>query len=162
METVGRIRGRFEAYKDLAMEIDCQIDRLERLEASAMSPSGPNLDGMPMPKGAPGDRVGRSVALLDALRAEVAEMVQQERELRRELEGYLVGLCAIEKTVIRVVYLDRASVEEAADLLGVSESSIKNYKKRAFAKMEGDICYESEGVQAGTDCGSAGTGRPAE
>lgn len=135
MET-GRIRQRFDAYMDLSRDIDRQIDRLTNLEASALSPSAPSLDGMPTGKGVPGDRVGRSVALMDELQEEVSRMIRREKAERTSLEQMLAVLKADEKAVLRVLFFDRTRLEDAAELLGLSVSSIKNYKKRAFDRLE--------------------------
>lgn len=135
MET-GVIRRRFEAYVDLSRDIDRQIERLTNLEAAALSPSAPSMDGMPTGKGTPGDRVGRSVALLDELQADVSRMIEAEKKERTALEGLISPLKADEKAVLRVVYFDQTRLEDAAELLSLSVSSIKNYKKRAFERME--------------------------
>ena len=136
MET-GRIRRRFDAYMDLSRDIDRQIDRLTRLEASALSPSAPSLDGMPTGKGMPGDRVGRSVALMDELQEDVSRMIATEKTERAALEQMMAVLAADEKAVLRVLFFDRTRLEDAAEMLDLSVSSIKNYKKRAFERLEG-------------------------
>lgn len=133
----GRIRRRFDAYMDLSRDIDRQIDRLTRLEASALSPSAPSLDGMPTGKGVPGDRVGRSVALMDELQADVSRMIATEKTERAALEQMMAVLAADEKAVLRVLFFDRTRLEDAAEMLDLSVSSIKNYKKRAFDRLEG-------------------------
>ncbi len=136
MET-GRIRRRFDAYMDLSRDIDRQIDRLVELDASAKSPSAPSLDGMPTGKGVPGDPVGRSSAIIDELQSDVSRMIESEKTERAALEKMMTVLAADEKAVLRVLFFDKKRLEDAADMLDLSVSSIKNYKKRAFERLEG-------------------------
>ena len=132
----GGIRGRFEAYADLARDIQNQIDRIERLEADALAPSAPSLDGMPRGRGVPGDRVGRAVALLDQIRETVREMVRAEAAERAELERIMAPLSAREKSVLRAHYLDGMDWDDMEDVVYMTDRGSRGVAKKAFEKLE--------------------------
>ncbi len=132
----GGIRGRFEAYADLARDIQNQIDRIERLEADALAPSAPSLDGMPRGRGVPGDRVGRAVALLDQIRETVREMVRAEAAERAELERIMAPLSAREKSVLRAHYLDGMDWDDMEDVVCMTDRGSRGVAKKAFEKLE--------------------------
>ena len=135
MET-GGIRRRFEAYMDLSDDIDNQIARLEEMELAALSPSAPFVDGMPGPKGTPGDRVGRSVAARDALQARLDRMIAKERTEGEALEAMLESLSARERYILQRRYFDRRSWDVIADKAALSVRGCQNIEKRAFEKLE--------------------------
>ena len=132
----GGIRGRCEAYADLARDIQNQIDRIERLEADALAPSAPSLDGMPRGRGVPGDRVGRAVALLDQIRETVREMVRAEAAERAELERIMAPLSAREKSVLRAHYLDGMDWDDMEDVVYMTDRGSRGVAKKAFEKLE--------------------------
>ena len=132
----GGIRRRFEAYAEFAWEIKSQIDRIERLEADALAPSAPSLDGMPRGQGGPGDRVGRAVVLLDQLRETVRGMVQEEKAERAALEAIMVPLTAREKSILRLHYIDGLGWREMEDIVCLTARGCQGTAERAFEKLE--------------------------
>lgn len=135
MET-GRIRQRFEAFSNLSEDIENQIDRLEEMEAAALSPSAPSVDGMPTPKGTPWDRVGRAVAAMNALQDRVSRMIETEKTEYDALEDMLDALNAREKSILQRRYFDRLKWEIIADKTCLSVRGCQNIEKRAFERLE--------------------------
>lgn len=138
----GGVRRRFEAYAELTRDIQNQIDRIERLEAEALAPSAPSLDGMPRGQGVPGDRVGRAVALLDQLRETVRGMVAAEAAERAALEAVMAPLSAREKSVLRAHYLDGMDWDDMEDVVRMTDRGSRGVAKRAFEKLERGNGYE--------------------
>ncbi len=118
-------------------EIDNQIERLERMEATMTSPSGPNLTGMPRASGNTNDRVAIQVARKIELEETIKKAIEEERKEREAIE-LMVQLIKKpdERAVIRLRYFDRAEWPEICKILfGESEDfedNTENYMRKTF------------------------------
>ena len=103
-----KIKERLLAYTALLREIDNQQERLDRMESNMGVLPGPDMSGMPRPKGGVSDRVSVAVVRKVALEEKIAEVVAIEREENAALEE-LIGQLADpdERAVIRLKYFDR-------------------------------------------------------
>lgn len=140
---MGSISARFAAYMDMGKEIDTQLLRLAELEAAAGNTGSASFDSVGRAAGSHADRTGRLAAVIVDLETQIREMVAEETAERRELEKILSVtsggrflLKPDEKAVLRCRFFDRITLEETAEVLGISVSSCKNYAKDAFRKLE--------------------------
>ncbi len=130
------IRERLSAYTKLLREIDNQLERLERIESTMLSPSAPKLTGMPRCNTVT-DRNSLMIERLTELDDMVRETVQQEQAERKELEMLIQCMAEPdERQVIRLKYFDRC---EWADIVGTLfiekpdyNENYEKYKSRAY------------------------------
>ena len=118
-------------------EIDNQIERLERMEATMTSPSGPNLIGMPRASGNTSDRVAIQVARKIELEETIKKAIEAERKEREAIEIMVQQIKKPdERAVIRLRYFDRAEWPEICKILfGESEDfdvNTDNYMRKTF------------------------------
>lgn len=140
---MGSISERFKQYAEYSKDLDRQISRLEELEAAAGNTGSASFDSVGRAVGSHADRTGRLSAVIVDLEAQIREMVAEETAERRALEKILSVtsggrflLKPDEKAVLRCRFFDRITLEETAEVLGISVSSCKNYAKEAFRKLE--------------------------
>lgn len=140
---MGSISERFKQYAEYSKDLDRQISRLEELEAAAGNTGSASFDSVGRAAGSHADRTGRLAAVIVDLENQIREMVAEETAERRALEKILSVtsggrflLKPDEKAVLRCRFFDRITLEETAEVLGISVSSCKNYAKDAFRKLE--------------------------
>lgn len=131
------ITARFKAYKDLNREIDLEIERLERLEAKAASPTSPVLSGMPLVHGAQQHRIEESIARISELKAEIKELMERRDAERKALDALICRLQKPDKRlVLRLRYLDAEEWESVLYIMfGEKEDfseKYDSYKQRVF------------------------------
>lgn len=144
----GGIRNRFVRYTEMVQDIDYQVERLARLEASALAPSSSSWDGLPGGRGTPSDRTGRSASVLADLRIEVSRLIEEEKTERGALERLVSALPPDERAVLRLRYIDLATWEDTADTLGVTDRGARKIGERAFDRLErtyGKEIYDGPG-----------------
>lgn len=131
------MRKRLLEYRNLNREIDNEIERLERLEDRASSPSSPNLSGMPKAPSPATDRMADTVARILDLRDEIEELVSIRNAERANIESLVKRLDkADERAVIRMRYLDLEEWEDIQMMIfGGKEDycdKFDNYRQRVF------------------------------
>lgn len=136
-----KIKERLGAYLKLLREIDNQNERLDRMAITYGSPPGPDLSGMPRPKGGVSDRVGSAVAKKMELEEHVRDLEAEERRENAAIEAMIRQLDdPDERAVIRLHYFDRATWDDtAAALFGDQPDYIErleSYQNRTF-KLHG-------------------------
>ena len=125
------IRAKLERYAALQRKIDNQIERLDVLVASMDSPSSPNLTGLPSGGGDGTSKTERQVLNKLELEEKIRVMVQEERQLRKELDTLIEAMQKPdEQTVIQMRYLDGAKWWAISAALFGSEPDYDNYEKR--------------------------------
>lgn len=132
-----KIKERLGAYLKLLREIDNQNERLDRMAITYGSPPGPDLSGMPRPKGGVSDRVGSAVAKKMELEEHVRDLEAEERRENAAIEAMLRQLDdPDERAVIRLHYFDRATWDDtAAALFGDQPDYIdrlETYQRRTY------------------------------
>jgi len=131
------IKERLKEYTAMLREIDNQIERLERMEATMTSSSGPNLTGMPRASGNTSDRVAIQVARKIELEETIKKAIEEERKEREAIEIMVQQIKKPdERAVIRLRYFDRAEWPEICKILfGESEDfdvNTDNYMRKTF------------------------------
>lgn len=132
------ITARFKAYKDLNREIDLEIERLERLEVKAASPTPPVLSGMPLVHGgAQQHRIEESIARISELKTEIKELMERRDAERKVLDALICRLHNPDKRlVLRLRYFDAEEWESVFYIMfgGNEDFSEKydSYKQRVF------------------------------
>ena len=82
-----RIKERLHRYTALLRDIDNQRERLDRMEATIGSPSGPDLSGMPRPQGGVSNPVAAAVEKKMELEAKIRQKEAVEKAERRAIEA---------------------------------------------------------------------------
>ena len=82
-----RIKERLHRYTALLRDIDNQRERLDRMEATIGSPSGPDLSGMPRPQGGVSNPVAAAVEKKMELEAKIRQKEAEEKAERRAIEA---------------------------------------------------------------------------
>jgi hypothetical protein len=103
-----KIKERLGAYLKLLREIDNETERLDRMELTGGN-TGPNLTGMPRPKGTVSNPVSAFVLKKMELEERIAKLNADERRENAAIEAMLQHLDdPDERAVIRLRYFDRA------------------------------------------------------
>ncbi len=102
-----RIKERLHRYTALLRDIDNQRERLDRMEATIGSPSGPDLSGMPRPQGG----VSNPVA------AAVEKKMELEAKIRQKEAEMEAAACDYEK--YGALYAEKEAMDE--ELLALME-----------------------------------------
>lgn len=104
-----RIKERLHRYTALLRDIDNQRERLDRMEATIGSPSGPDLSGMPRPQGGVSNPVAAAVEKKMELEAKIRQKEVEEKAERRAIEAMTELMDdPDERLTIQLKYLDRA------------------------------------------------------
>ena len=104
-----RIKERLHRYTALLRDIDNQRERLDRMEATIGSPSGPDLSGMPRPQGGVSNPVATAVEKKMELEAKIRQKEAEEKAERRAIEAMTELMDdPDERLTIQLKYLDRA------------------------------------------------------
>ena len=104
-----RIKERLHRYTALLRDIDNQRERLDRMEATIGSPSGPDLSGMPRPQGGVSNPVAAAVEKKMELEAKIRQKEAEEKAERRAIEAMTELMDdPDERLTIQLKYLDRA------------------------------------------------------
>ena len=132
-----RMKRRLNAFRDLNKEIRYELDRLERLEEKATSPSSPVLSGMPRSPGFTNTAIPDKVSKIVELRNEIEELVSfrdSEEVAINTMIGFLVK--PEERAVIRIRYLDNEDWEDVLFVLFGAEKDLNDkyeeYKQKMF------------------------------
>ena len=113
-----KIKKRLGKYTDLLQEIDNQKKRLDIMEETYGTPAGPNLSGMPKPKGSVSDPTGGAVSKKLDLEEKIKEKEAEERASREYIEQIIEQLeVANERAVVRLRYFDRMEWPDVTFLL---------------------------------------------
>lgn len=135
-----KIKERLGDYLKLLREIDNENERLDRMEATGGS-TGPNLTGMPRPKGTVSNPVSAFVLKKLELEERIAKLNADERRENAAIEAMLQQLDdPDERAVIRLHYFDRVTWDDtAAALFGDQPDFLDrfdSYQNRTF-KLHG-------------------------
>ena len=140
---MGSISDRFKRHAEFSRDLDRQISRLEELEAAQGSTGAAGFGNVGRAAGSHSDRTGRLAAACLDLRERIREMTAEELAERRELEKILSVtsggrylLKVNEKAAVRCRYFDRLSIDDAAEVLGISVSCCKYSVKDALRKLD--------------------------
>lgn len=113
-----RIKERLHRYTALLRDIDNQRERLDRMEATIGSPSGPSMTGMPRGSGTPSDRTGLMVMRKMELEEQIKETIAEEQKERASIEAMIQRVKhPDERAVLRLRYFDRADWESTCGVL---------------------------------------------
>ena len=143
------MRRRLNEYRLLNKEIDNEIERLERLQMKAYSPSSPNLTGMPKAPSSTFDRLAYAASKIADLEDEISALMRERDQERKDIEE-LVKLLdkPDERAVIRLRYLDSEEWDDIIVVLfGYKEDydeKFDNYKQRVFRLHSSAVMKLSE------------------
>ena len=100
------MKKRLISYRIINEEIDCEIERLDRMHMKAES-TGCSLSGMPRASSSIYDRTADTVAKMIDLESDIKSLILQRDEERTALSSLIGMLSHVgEKEVIRSRYLD--------------------------------------------------------
>ena len=147
-----KIKGRLLAYMALLREIDNQQERLDRMTENMGVLPGPDMSGMPRPKGGVSDRVSVAVVRKVALEEKIAEVVAKERSENAALEAMIEQLDdPDERAVIRLRYFDRAEWPDIAFVLFGGQADFndrfESYQNRVY-KIHGRALLKLAVIQS--------------
>jgi len=142
------MKRRLQKYRDLNRDIDNEIERLERLEERAISPSSSNLTGMPKSSGFQ-DKIAEAAARITELEDEIRDLMKIRDLERFKIERMVKTLSkADERAVIRMRYIDAEDWEQIQFMMFGGkedyEDKIDNYKQRVFRLHNSAIANLSE------------------
>ena len=129
------IKQKLEHYAAFQRRIDNQIERLEYLESVMGAPSSPNLSGEPSGGGDGSSKTERQVLKKLELQQAIRDMIADEAETRKELEG-MIGLMEKpdEQTALEMRYFDGASWWTICSALYGKEDDYEEYQQRYLKK----------------------------
>lgn len=113
-----KIKERLNKYTKMLREIENQQERLELMESNMGSLPGPDVSGMPRPKGGVSDRVSMQAIRKADLEKKIEEDKANERKENAALEDMVVQLSdPDERAVIRLKYFDGVEWSDIAFVL---------------------------------------------
>ena len=105
--SVNDLKKRLKRYRDKDREIDCQIERLERMISKMAGLGSPVITDMPRSPVSSIDRMSIMLSQKDELDAEIRRDSEEQSREWNEIEKILRKLkCAEERSVIRIRYHD--------------------------------------------------------
>lgn len=124
-------------YRALKKERDDIERRLQELEAEEPAPRTSRLDGMP--RGGSGENYVQEAKMdrEDELRQLYADMKDQLNAQLLEIEKAIKTLESIERTLVRLYYIDGLTWEEVAVEIGYCWSQTHRYHASALEKLRG-------------------------
>lgn len=131
------VRAFLEAYRILQRRIDNTERRIEALELSMGTPSGPNLSGMPSGGRGDSSKVEREVIRKAELEDRIRTLYAEENRHREEIEDLIDRLERPEQqTAIEMRYIDGARWDAVSAALYSDEADYEQreqkYLKRTF------------------------------
>lgn len=131
------IKAKLRSYGKLQRRLDNQITRLENLMESIDAVGSTNYSGMPAGSHDGTSRAERYVEQKDELEKKIDSMIQEERELKKELEDLIAQLDnPDEQGVLELKYIDGIEWPDVSELLFGSaedyEDNPERYMKRTF------------------------------
>lgn len=128
---------RLEAYRQKNIDIDNQIERLERMEARMYGLGSPTMSDMPKASSRTTDRMADMIASRDCLKEEIKILVSEQSAERAYFEKIMKTFRnSDEKAVIRMRYFDGVQWEEVIDMMFGGKKDYlgkeDTYKRRIF------------------------------
>jgi hypothetical protein len=145
-----KIKARLQRYTAMLRDIDNQLERLDRMEATMTAPPGPDLSGMPRGSGTPTDRTGMMVIRKIELEEKIKRTLKKERAENAAIEAMIEQLeKPDERAVIRLRYFDRAEWDGITSVLFGDRPDyvdrLESYQNRTY-KMHGRALLELAAV----------------
>jgi DNA-directed RNA polymerase specialized sigma24 family protein len=129
------IKRRLNSYRELNAERLQLLDELKQLERLMLSPSSPNLDGMPKGGSGPSNPVENTVVkhltFLERYKAKVEDMVAQQAEI----EAMIECLDPTERRLARFRYIDGMTWEDVCEAINYSWMQTHRIHARLLNKL---------------------------
>lgn len=124
-----QIKERLSDYTAMLRDIDNQIQRLERMEATMTSPKAQRLDGMPHCGSPIGDRMAEIIGRKQELEDTIREKIEAERHEHALLAAMVDQMAKPDdRLVIQLRYFDRVNWQGVAEaLFGEMEDFTEKY-----------------------------------
>ena len=142
MPTVEETQAWLSRFLDNEAELDRLEDRIEGLRSQLEAPSSPSLTGMPHGGGYEGDRIGRTLARVEALETQAQELLTTSRRLYKEIGTAITQIKRVirkwphRKVVLELRYLDGIEWDEINQILWSKFDDYADrydtYKRRTF------------------------------
>lgn len=130
---VQAVKNRLAEYREVASEIDNQLERLDRLSEKMCSVGSPQITDMPRNPSPSNDRMMSQIVMKMELEEEVSELIRSHEEERKAIEAILKKLKkSDERAVIRMRYLD---LENWSDVCFVLYGGNEGYYEKESSYM---------------------------
>lgn len=131
------MKERLEAYREKELEIDRQVERLERLNSKIEGVGAQVITDMPHSPNTIGDRVGEMIGAAAELERSIEKAIEDQRNEKNAIESILKCLRrSDEKSVIRIRYFDMESWNMVNKIMfGYRDDFAEkeeSYKRRAY------------------------------
>ena len=138
IESIDDVKEWLKSYQEKERDIDFQIERLERLEESLISPGSPVISDMPRSPSPSKQRMLDKLERKEALEEKIRIAIAERDEHRKKIEMLVRHLSAEEKAVIEMRYIDGANWNEITDAFyGRKDDFLDRedtYSRRVFEK----------------------------
>ena len=142
MPTIEETQKWLSRFLDNEAELDKLLERIEGLRSQLAAPSSPSLTGMPHGGGYEADRIGRTLARIEALEVQVQELLATSRLLYKEICAAISQIKRVirkwppRKVILEMRYLDRLEWDEINQVLWSKyddyDDRYDTYKRRTF------------------------------
>lgn len=142
MQTVEETQAWLSRFLDNEAELDKLLERIEGLRSQLEAPSSPSLTGMPHGGGYEADRIGRTLARIEALEVQAQELLATSRLLYKEIGAAISQIKRVirkwppRKVILEMRYLDRLEWDEINQVLWSKyddyDDRYDTYKRRTF------------------------------
>lgn len=158
---VEAVKARLYAYREMAREIENQIERLERINTKLIGVGAQSITDMPKSPSPTDDRTVELLQQKTELEEEIREVIERRKTERSFFESVIKNLRrSDERAVIRVRYIDNASWDEVVDVLfGGKEDLLEKediYLRRVY-KLHGQALLSMAKYIRETETGRSGT-----
>ena len=124
---ISLVKSRLISYREREVDIDLQIERLDRLETRLHSIGSPNFSDMPKTQSHVHDRTADLIIQKIELEESIQDMVNSQLEERKYFEQLLQMLkSSEERAVIRMRYFDSSSWDNVTDMMFGSKNDFLN------------------------------------
>lgn len=151
MPTVEETQAWLSRFLDNEAELDRLEDRIEGLRSQLEAPSAPTLTGMPHGGGYEADRIGRSLARIEALEAQHKELLAKSRLLHKEIGAAIIQIKRLirkwphRKVILELRYLDGLEWNEINQVLW---SKYDDYEDRYDTYNRRTYRFHAEALEA--------------
>ena len=151
MPTVEETQAWLSRFLDNEAELDRLEDRIEGLRSQLEAPSSPSLTGMPHGGGYEADRIGRSLARIEALEAQHKELLAKSRLLHKEIGAAIIQIKRVirkwppRKVILEMRYLDCLEWDEINQVLW---SKYDDYDDRYDTYTRKTFRFHAEALEA--------------
>lgn len=153
------VRDWLTRYRDICVEIDSNVERVELLRQRLEAVNQPSLDGMPHSPGYKEDKIGTIIGRIDEIEQDTRDLINQSNQIKKEIEEAISkinkGNYKRKRAIIIMRYIDFLKITDIAYALFCNEKDfeqkyetkiriVSKYQKQALLDLQKILSVEPE------------------